>query len=151
MTYDDYPDLSDKAVYRGIWRHKLAIIGLVLLIAGAVVGGKYAGWYWQGQNIKHTNTFIQHGLGAQSADLAALNTDLSAISSIRVQLATMPKAARPALRAQLFNTATDACLHASQITSGYSIGKDRAWVSANCQGAALSQSSPIVRALKNGP
>lgn len=125
-----------------------AVIGgtalFIALVLALIFGGKSLGWWLQDQNIQHTNKFIQEGQANQAGLKSHLDDLIAQIAADTSDIAAAPAAQRPSLEVARKALAEDACKTASGISATY-IGTDRAWRNRNCDGAALSPSSPLAR------
>lgn len=119
-----------------------AVIFGVLVIAGIVVGGWRAGWWFANQNINRETQMIHNSYSYQSATQTDLNQKIAGIEAITTQMDAASGQQLADLHAQRLGEAQLACQDASQLTADYLRG-EQPWVSQNCMAGAVSPSSPL--------
>lgn len=121
-----------------------AVIFGVLVIAGIVIGGWQAGWWFANQNINRQTHMIHNSYSFQSATQSDLVQKIADINTETVQMDGVSKSSQQYadLHAQRLGEGQLACADASQLTPDYLRG-DQPWVSQNCSAGAVSPASAL--------
>ena len=95
------------------------IIGTIILVVAIAVGGWIGGWWVKAQTVTKNAQIYQTGYGAQSAYAQQLNSLISQIATIDVQVVSpqTPAAEKAALDSQRASVVTQACDMYSKITA----------------------------------
>lgn len=136
---------SDTRTILGMSMALFVGLGLaVLLLAGLVVGGWRAGWWFTVQNNNREAHMIQNGYSNQSGLLARIDQDMAAIETDGTQIAQASGSTSEvnALKLQRSNTASDLCQAADAITTVTLPANQKSWVAANCTNGVLKTGSP---------
>jgi len=127
----------------GFWRWFWVGIAGVVIVAGIVIGGWQANWWFASHNVNRQTRLLHNSYSYQSAEQSDLAQKISDVLTETTQMAALSPASQQYadLHAQRLGEANLACADASQITA---IPADETgWVRANCQAGSVSPSSPL--------
>ena len=126
--------------WRWFWVGVLALV----LLAGLVVGGWQAGWWFSNQNINRQTQQIQNSDSNQRALVADLTNQIASVETITVQMSAASGLQLADLHAQRLGVARIACGDAAQLSSSDVLGGGiPAWIKTNCLAGTVSPGSPL--------
>lgn len=138
-------DASPGSVMRAGWRWSgVALVALVLL-AGLIVGGWQAGWWFAAHNATRQAELIQNGYSNQTTLRSQVTQQYASVTAITTQIAAVKgdPAEVSALEDQRAAVAGIVCSDAAQITGTPLPAQQAQWVSTNCSAGTLSPDSSL--------
>lgn len=139
--YDD--EITPTRVFLGLGRWAwLGVIGF-LVIAGIVIGGWQASWWFSSQNATKNYQVTQNGVSNQDTLRTNIDTGFGTLLREEAQVGadkTNPSLATDA-QAEASNEANTICGWAAQVSGVPLPAQQAAWVTQNCQDSDLSPSS----------
>ncbi len=146
MTWDGW-DASPASVWRAFWRWFWVGAGVLALLAGLILGGWRAGWWFTTQNTAREAHNIRNGYSNQQSLRDQITAKLADVSTITVQIASTKDAGIiSALRAQRAAVAGIVCQDASEVTGDPLPAGQQAWAAGNCQAGSLRPGTPYYQA-----
>lgn len=139
-----YDNITPAGVVSAFWRWFWVGIGALVLIAGLILGGWAAGWWFTAQNTTRQAELTQNGYSNQTTLRQQVTSNFATLTSIDVQIAQA--AGDPSMITELKTeraaTGDTICADAAQVTGTPLPQQQAAWVSANCANGTLSPQSP---------
>ena len=132
----------------GFWRWAgVGLLGLALL-AGLILGGWQAGWWFSNQNTNRQAQQTQNGYSNQTTLHQQVTSNIATVTSITTQIAEASDASQiAALKAQRAAVAGTACMDASEVSTADPLpAGQQQWVSANCSSGIVSPNSSLYQA-----
>jgi hypothetical protein len=125
------------------WRWFGVCLLAAALLAGLIVGGWQAGWWFSNQNNSRQAHMIRNGYANQQTLREQITTQIGNVDSETVQVAQAAgdQAEVSALESQRIATVNIACQDASQITGDPLPAQQAQWVSANCLAGVIRPGS----------
>jgi hypothetical protein len=112
----------------------LVTIAGIVVVVGLAIGGWQGGWWLRSNAVNRNAHLYQQGYGAQTADLQQMQSLVSEIAGIGVQIAdpSTPPSEVPQLRDQQAAEINQACGVANLVTPGTMPASLQQWTAANC-------------------
>lgn len=119
-----------------------AIVAVVLL-AGLIIGGWQAGWWFAGQNANRQAHIIRQGYSNQQTLREEITKEIAGVDSINVQIAQSKGDPDEitALESQRIAVVNIVCGDADEITGDPLSGQQAQWVNTNCEAGAIRPGS----------
>lgn len=133
--------------YTHFWRWFGVALFCLAVIAGLVVGGWQAGWWFTNQNVNRESHMIRNGFANQQTLREQITTQIGNVDTITVEIAQVSGNAAEigALEAQRIAVVNIACQDASQVTGDPLPSQQAAWVAKNCLAGVIRPGSPYDR------
>ena len=141
-------EITPGTVMSGFWRWAgVGLLGLALL-AGLILGGWQAGWWFSNQNVNRQAQQTQNGYSNQTTLHQQVTANIATVASITTQITETTETTQiAALKAQRAAVAATACQDASEVSSADPLpAGQQQWASANCSSGIVSPGSPLYQA-----
>ena len=141
-------EITPGAVMSGFWRWFGVGLFTFVILAGLIIGGWQAGWWFSNQNTNRQAQQIQNGYSNQTSLHQQVTSNIATVASITTQVTETNNANQiAALKAQRAAIAATACEDASEVSAADPLpAGQQQWVSANCSNGVVSPSSPLYQA-----
>lgn len=138
-------DASPGSVMRAGWRWSGVALVALALLAGLIVGGWQAGWWFAAHDATRQYQVTQNGVSNQDTLRAQITSKLADVSTTTTQIAEAGSdpAEVSALKDQRAAEAGIVCSDAAQITGVPLPAQQGQWVAANCSDGTVSPSSAL--------
>jgi len=132
---------------RMFWAWFGTIAFFLLVIAGVVLGGWQAGWWFTQQNATRGAETIQNGYSNQSTLRAQITAQIANTETLTSQIAASSDPDLiSALKAQRAGIVGIACQDAAEVTGDPLPPQQAAWVTSNCLAGAIRPGSAYYQA-----
>jgi hypothetical protein len=137
-------DITPAGVVIGFWRWFWVGVLALVLIAGIVIGGWQANWWFASHNINRQTQLIQNSDSNQRALVSDITAKIATVEQITVQMDGASGQQLADLHAQRLGVAGLACNDAAQLSSADVLGDGiPAWIRANCLAGTVNPASAL--------
>lgn len=136
-------DFSPAQFYMTFWRWLGVGLFCLAVLAGLIVGGWRAGWWFAGQNANREAHIIRQGYSNQQTLREQITQQIANIGAETVSIAQAGgnPAEISALKAQRIATVNIACQQAAEITGDPLPSSQQAWIRQDCAAGVIRPGS----------
>lgn len=140
-------DITPGTVMSQFWRWFGVSLFALAILAGLILGGWQAGWWFTNQNINRQAHAIRNGYSNQQTLREQITTQIGNVDTLTSQIAaTHDGNLIAALKAQRAAVAAIVCQDASEVTGDPLPTSQAQWVSSNCQAGNVRPGSTYYQA-----
>lgn len=140
-------DITPGSVMSGFWRWFGVGVFALAVLAGLILGGWRAGWWFTNQNANRNAHLIRNGYSNQQTLRDQITQQIGNVYSMTTQITVATDQSQAAaLKAQRAAIAGMACQDASEVTGDPLPAQQAQWVAVNCSAGAVSPTSPLYQA-----